>query len=231
MKVIQRTAWVGAFVLAATVAAGCGGDDDDGGDGGAGAADAGPDAAPLITGSTAEGVYPAAYAEAQARFDDAVLYMLTGQRIGNAGEVDVTTNQSWWSYAFVSPGQGMQVTAFWTEDAFTVGNPTAIDVESIRVITTDWINSDVALAKLAENGFVLPGPSDVYTTISMQLGMYVGISEDFLAIPDPIWKVTKITAPPAETPVGEEWWITYTTIQGMTGHVICTPTGDCSLVP
>lgn len=204
---------------------GCGGGHD--GEADAAPADAsGPDAA-LLTGATAKGAYPGALAEAKARHADAVLFEVRGEKLnGGSGEVDTSILQSYWQYTFVSPGQGQAVYVLWAKEMFVV-NESPRDVEGIRTITTDWVDSGDAIGKLVANssdtGY--SPPSDPYTTLSMHLAMYVGPDPTFQSIKEPIWRVAKINAPPGQTPTGQEWLVTYWSDQG--GYLICIPTGDC----
>jgi len=90
---MKRT-WMALIVVALPLAA-CGGG---AADVDAGAIDAGVDAGPVITGNTAKGVFPVAEQMVKAVMPNAVLFKVEGQRIDANGEVDPTTNQSWWRF-------------------------------------------------------------------------------------------------------------------------------------
>ncbi|MSP17137.1 MAG: hypothetical protein EXR73_11125 [Myxococcales bacterium] len=186
------------------------------------------DAAPVPTGYTAKGGFAVALGEARARSADAVSFTVSGQHIvPSGGVIDPADAQSYWGYAFLDLGRGKRFDVLWLQDAFRVSEQTA-NTETSRTITTAWIDSDVALAKLDEAGFVLPGAGEPFTTVSMALAMYVGQSEDLQAIEEPIWRVTKVTAPPGETPQGEEWLVTHWA--AMDGYLVCSP-AECTILP
>lgn len=204
----------------------CGGDDvaSDGG-----GVDAGPDAGPLITSGTAAGVYPAAEQMAKALLPDVVLYQIQGQRITAAtGEVDTTTNQSYWRFTFLDLGLGKVIYALYVQGEFTITGPNDMNTETAKTISTAWIDSSDALTRLQAAG--LQPPADANTRIDMQLAMFVGNPMDFRnEIAEPIWRVFRISAPPGMTPITEEWQITYWS--GMAAYLICPPSGMCTTGP
>lgn len=228
---MKRT-WM-AVALALTVAlplAACGG-------GGAepdaaGGADASVDAGPVITGNTAKGVYPVAEQLVKAVMPDATLYTIQGQRIDANGEVDPSTNQSWWRFTFVDLGLGRVTYAFWTAGEFTITGPNPMNTETLKVFTTDWIDSGEAMAKITAAGFVATDPADQYARTDGILAVFVGDPMDFRSsIPEPLWHLSKVLYPPGQTPTSESWWTTYWAGNMPPGYLVCDPAGNCTVGP
>ena len=212
--------------------AACGGGGGGGADASSNPADGGTPDALAITGNTAKGVYPVAVQMATAVMPNATLYTIAGQRIDAAGEVDPTTNQSWWRFTFLDLGQGQVTTVFWTQGEFTVTGPMPMNTETLKVVTTEWIDSGEAMAKLTGAGYVSPMVGDPYSRSDALLAMFVGNPMDFrTGIAEPLWRVSKLNTPPGMTPTTEEWWTTYWAENSPPGYLVCNAAGMCSVGP
>jgi hypothetical protein len=193
-----------AFAFFCSILPACGGDDDPG------TADAGPEAdgPPVINTYTALDLYPSALQMAQTLQPDLVLYRLVGQKIGPTGEVDMSTNQSYWSYTFLDLGNSKAVTVLYLMGDWVLDGPRDMNTETLRVITTEWLDSDDGINQLVAFGppFSLPDFEDQFQRLDMTLERFAGAPDNPLYnFPGPIWRVTKINAPPGQTPDTEEW--------------------------
>jgi len=213
-----------ALFLVLTVV-GCGGGGGDDGDGGGGGADAGPDALPPVTMPTAMGALPGAQQIAVATHPDAVLYRVVGQYVnGTTGEVDPALVQPSWQYSFVSASAGKLYPVLWSHGTYTPpqNDGVTFDPTGKRMIVTDWLDSDDALATMVRDGYMPPPQGDPDWSVGMTLQMFLGSPMDFRSgIAEPIWNVDIVHAPPGQTPMGEQWVTTFWS--AMNKYVVCKP--------
>lgn len=190
--------------------------------------DAGVVDAFVPTSYTAKGIYPGALELAVQEEPDAVVYTIHGDVLdGSSGAADPDDGQSWWRITFVSEATSTGIDVLWWDGAYGV-TTREVDLDAVRLISTEWLDSSDAIAKLAENGYEPPPEENQDYLVSMDLAMYAGDSEDFLAIEEPLWRLEKIYAPPGETASGETWLVTYWSAQE--GYLICLPDASCALV-
>lgn len=213
--------WIGCLVIAAA----CGGGGGDGVDGGADDLDGGTPDAGVATGYTAGGVFDGAKAMAGAEFPNAKLFEVRGSFITSAGEVDPGVAQSFWAYSFADLATETRINITFVNDTYSTSMST-VPTEGLKILPEDgWMDSDVAMQKLIAAGFQAPGPTDMHTTVSLGLSPLELLQD----VPDPHWKLEKITAPPGGEVESETWYVLYIAGEGV--YVVCDPEAQCSTVP
>ncbi len=218
-----------ALLMVLGVAGACGGGGGGDADGGPPPGpDAGPDAAPMALGHDALGAYNGARMIAVWEESDAVLYRVTGDYLVMGGrECDPAVNYSFWTFTFLSPGTGVAIDVIYSMGTYTKFTRTE-NPEGKRLFTTEWIGSIEAVDTIAQIGYTDQPVGDMTWRTGATLEMYGGADPNWQAIPSPIWRVSKIHAPPGMPTETEEWLVTYW--EEMGGHLVCDPAGMCSII-